>query len=134
MKQMRRASMAVGLLLLALMPVLTSCGTSAATSTSSPTATSATSATSATTATTASTAQAAPFRGGVAVGQSLTSLSQVGNNTTIGEVTATQQKIATQLNAVAARIPGENGPVLTRLETANNEITAAIANLPDTAT
>ena len=79
-------------------------------------------------------AQAAACQGVNTIGQALTSLSKVGSNTTIGEIKTVQEQITTQLNNIANRIPGENGPVLTRLETANSQLAATLQGHPDSAT
>ncbi len=67
------------------------------------------------------------------INQSLTQLSNVGEKTTVGEVKAAQQKLTTALNALS-RLPGSGGTTLNDLQTANDQLTAAISGQPDSAT
>jgi hypothetical protein len=66
--------------------------------------------------------------------QYLTSLSNVGENTTVGEVKSLQTKIATALTGIDKLIPGEMGPTLSDLQAANNQLGASLQNYPDNAT
>lgn len=66
------------------------------------------------------------------INQSLTQLSTVGDNTTVGEVKAAQQKITDALAALG-RLPGE-GTALSSLQAANDQLAAAIKDQPDSAT
>jgi hypothetical protein len=127
MQQMRQVTTAAGALLLTVTLAVAGCGTAAAPSTTSSTATTASGMATTTAKTTA-------CQGLGKIDEALTSLSKAGSNTMIGEVKATQQKIDAQLSTIASRIPGENGPVLTRLESANSQLAAALQGLPDSAT
>ena len=68
------------------------------------------------------------------IDQHLTTLSQVGENTTIGEVKSIQTKIATSINVVDKLIPGDMGPKMSDLQAANNQLEASIQGYPDNAT
>ena len=68
------------------------------------------------------------------IDQHLTTLSQVGENTTIGEVKSIQTKIATSINVVDKLIPGDMGPKMSDLQAANNQLEASIQSYPDNAT
>lgn len=67
------------------------------------------------------------------INQSLTQLANVGEKTTIGEVKAAQQKLTNALNAVPA-LPGNAGDALSKLQSANDQLAAAIKDIPDSAT
>ena len=68
-----------------------------------------------------------------AVQQTLTQLSSIGDNTTVGEVKAAQQKLASALNALAA-IPGSRGSAYDSIKSASDQLAAAVKKQPDTAT
>lgn len=67
------------------------------------------------------------------INESLTQLSNVGEKTTVGEVKAAQQKLTTALNALS-RLPGSASTALSGLQTANDQLAAAIKDQPDSAT
>ena len=67
------------------------------------------------------------------INQSLTQLSNVGEQTTVGEVKAIQQKITNALG-VLTKLPGGGGSALSDLQNANNELTAMTKDKPDSAT
>lgn len=68
------------------------------------------------------------------IDEHLTSLSDVGEHTTVGEVKAIQTKISTSMNVVDRLIPGDMGPRLSDLHAANNQLGASIQGYPDNAT
>jgi uncharacterized phage infection (PIP) family protein YhgE len=68
------------------------------------------------------------------VNQSLTSLANVGDNTTVGTVKAAQQKIASALNKLDTVLPNSNGPVLTQAQAANDQLGQTLQDYPDSAT
>lgn len=68
------------------------------------------------------------------VDQHLTTLSQVGENTTIGEVKSIQAKVSTALTGLDRLIPGDMGPKMSDLQTANNQLGASVQGYPDNAT
>ena len=68
-----------------------------------------------------------------AVNQALAGLAGVGDNTTVGEVKAAQQKLTNALNAYAA-LPGGGGDTLSKIQAANDQLGAALRDLPDSAT
>lgn len=68
------------------------------------------------------------------IDQHLTTLSQVGEQTTVGEVKSLQKKVAASITVVDKLIPGEMGPPMSSLQAANNQLGAAIQDHPDTAT
>lgn len=70
------------------------------------------------------------------VGQTLTQLSGIGNNTTVGEVRLAQHKLAAALGLVGA-LPAAHGHAYDSLTSANEQLTAALAavkNVPDATT
>jgi uncharacterized phage infection (PIP) family protein YhgE len=67
------------------------------------------------------------------INQTLTQLAEVGDNTTVGEVKAIQQKLTTVLDALD-KLPGTEGSALNKLQAANDQLTEAIKDLPDSAT
>lgn len=72
-----------------------------------------------------------------AIGTSLTKLSNVGANTTVGEVKTVQQQVAvklTTLSSLVARIPGASGAAVDNLTTANNQLGEALQGMTDSAT
>lgn len=116
---MRR--MCVLLIGLALLTSMASCGTA---STSAPPTVSPSNATKACQAVTS-------------IGTSLDKLSNVGENTTVGEVKTIQQQIAvklTPLSNLVARIPGASGQAVDNLTTANNQLGETLQGMPDNAT
>lgn len=68
------------------------------------------------------------------IDQYLTTLSKVGENTTIGEVKAIQKKIETALIGLDKVIPSDMGPRLSDLQAAVNQLGASIQDYPDNAT
>lgn len=68
-----------------------------------------------------------------AVNQALTQLSTAGDNTTVGEVKAIQQKLTPALDALA-NLPNGGGSTLSNLKSANDQLATAIKDLPDSAT
>ena len=63
-------------------------------------------------------------------------LADVGENTTVGEVKAAQAKLTGALNVLAALpLPSGSGSgTLSNLKSANDQLAAAIKDLPDSAT
>ncbi len=72
-------------------------------------------------------------QGLAAVEQPLNQLANVGDQTTVGEVKAIQQKLTTAIG-VLSKIPGLDGSTMSDLQQANDELTAAIKDQPDNAT
>jgi phage-related protein len=73
-------------------------------------------------------------QGLASVEQPLNQLANVGDQTTVGEVKALQQKLTTALG-VLGKIPGlSDSSALNSLQQANDELTAAIKDQPDDAT
>jgi phage-related minor tail protein len=73
-------------------------------------------------------------QGLAAVEQPLNQLANVGDQTTVGEVKALQQKVTNALG-VLTKIPGlSDSSALSQLQQANDELTAAIQGQPDDAT
>ena len=73
-------------------------------------------------------------QGLASVEQPLNQLASVGDQTTVGEVKAIQQKLTTALG-VLGKIPGlSDSSALSSLQQANDELTAAIQGQPDNAT
>ena len=73
----------------------------------------------------------------VSVETSLTKLSNVGENTTVGEVKAIQQQIAQKLSTLSSlldRIPGASGAAADSLATANNQLGDTLQGMSDNAT
>lgn len=71
------------------------------------------------------------------IGTALTKLSNVGENTTVGEVKTVQQQIAAKLStlsALVARIPGASGAAVDKLTTANNQLGETLQGMSETAT
>jgi len=71
------------------------------------------------------------------IGTSLDKLSNVGANTTVGEVKTIQQQIAaklTPLSNLVARIPGAPGTAVDNLTAANDQLGATLQGMPDNAT
>ena len=104
-------------LLLAALMVLAGCGTAGTTSSDTSTAT----------------ATSKPCQRIATLDQTLTQLSTMGDNTTVGEVKAIQQKLTTALDAVD-KLPGTDGSALSNLQAANDQLAEAIKDLPDSAT
>lgn len=72
-----------------------------------------------------------------AIETSLTKLSTVGENTTVGEAKTIQQQIAaklTTLSNLTARIPGASGAAVDTLTTAINQLGASLQGMSDNAT
>ncbi len=68
---------------------------------------------------------------------SLNKLSNVGENTTIGELKTIQQEIAaklTTLSSLTSRIPGASGAAVDNLTTANNQLGETLQGMSDNAT
>lgn len=120
---MKRTPIALGLALMLLL--LVGCGAA----TTPATTTTATTTATATTTTTASTLcqRMQP------INQALAQLAGVGDNTTVGDIKAAQQKLTTALNALSL-IPASEGSALTDLKAANDQLAAEIKDLPDSAT
>ena len=73
-------------------------------------------------------------QGLASVEQPLNQLANVGDQTTVGEVKALQQKLITALG-VLGKIPGlSDSSALSSLQQANDELTATIKDQPDSAT
>ncbi len=72
-------------------------------------------------------------QGVATINQLLTQLSTTGSNTTVGEVRTVQQKLTTALDTLD-KLPGSSGPALSNLQSANDQLAAAIKDLPDSAT
>lgn len=68
------------------------------------------------------------------IDQHLTTLSQVGEQTSVGEVKSLQRKIAASITVVDKLIPGEMGPPMSSLQAANNQLGTSLQDYPDTAT
>ncbi len=70
------------------------------------------------------------------INQALTQLATVGEQTTVGDVKAAQQKVTNALTTLSQLpLPSGNGSnALSALQSANDQLTAAIKDLPDTAT
>ncbi len=68
------------------------------------------------------------------INQSLITLSNIGENTTVGEVKSLQAKISTALTGIDKLIPGDMGPTLSNLQSANYQLSEAIEDYPDNAT
>lgn len=70
------------------------------------------------------------------INQALTQLATVGEQTTVGDVKAAQQKVTNALTGLSQiPLPSGNGSdALSALQSANDQLTAAIKDLPDTAT
>ncbi len=79
-------------------------------------------------------AKATVCQGLATINQSLTSLSNIGENTTVGQVKPVQMKISTVLTGIDKLIPSGLGSTLSDLQSANNQLGAAIQSYPDTAT
>jgi hypothetical protein len=67
------------------------------------------------------------------INQTLTQLSDIGDNTTVGEVKAAQQKLASALNALGA-LPGSRGDAYNSLKSVSDQLAAAVQGQPDSAT
>ena len=67
------------------------------------------------------------------VNQTLTQLAGTGDNTTIGEVKAAQQKLDGALTALAA-LPGSRGSAYDTIKSASDQLAAAVKDMPDRAT
>jgi hypothetical protein len=67
------------------------------------------------------------------VNQTLTQLAGIGDNTTIGEVKAAQQKLDSALTALAA-LPGSRGSAYDTIKSASDQLAAAVNDMPDRAT
>lgn len=73
-------------------------------------------------------------QGLASVEQPLNQLANVGDQTTVGEVKAMQQKLTTALG-VLTKIPGlSDSSAVSSLQQANDQLTAAIQGQPDSAT
>lgn len=69
----------------------------------------------------------------VEINQTLAQLATIGDNTTIGEVKALQQKLSKALDTLD-KVPVGSGNALSDLQAANDQLAAAIKDLPDSAT
>lgn len=67
------------------------------------------------------------------VNQTITQLSGIGDNSTVGEVKAAQQKLASALKALAA-LPGSRGSAYDTIKSLSDQLAAAVKNQPDSAT
>ena len=67
------------------------------------------------------------------VSQTLTQLASIGDDTTIGEVKAAQQKLANALKALAA-LPGSRGSAYDSIKSMSDQLAAAVKSQPDSAT
>lgn len=67
------------------------------------------------------------------INQSLTKLAGIGDNTTVGDVKAAQQKLTKALDALT-KLPVGNGSTLNDLQQANDQLAAEIKDMPDSAT
>lgn len=67
------------------------------------------------------------------INQTLTQLAGIGDHTTIGEVKAAQQKLASALNVLAA-LPGSRGSAYNTIKSESDELAAAVKDMPDSAT
>lgn len=114
---MKRTMISGGVLLLVL--VLAGCGSTASESPSS---------------TSTPGARATACQTLATIDQHLTTLSQIGEQTTVGEVKALQRKIAVSIPVMDKLIPGEMGPPMSSLQAANNQLGASLQDHPDTAT
>jgi hypothetical protein len=72
-------------------------------------------------------------QGLAAVEQPLNQLANVGDKTTVGEVKAMQEKLTKALG-VLDKIPALNGTALSKIQQANDQLTEAIKDQPDSAT
>ena len=111
---------AVVILLLAALTMLAGCSTVGTTASGSGT-------------TSTATATSKPCQRIATLDQTLTQLATVGDNTTVGEVKAIQHKLTPALDAVD-KLPGTDGSALSSLQSANDQLTEAIKDLPDSAT
>ncbi|HEY7833988.1 MAG TPA: hypothetical protein VIG30_10495 [Ktedonobacterales bacterium] len=68
------------------------------------------------------------------VNQSLSSLANVGDSTTVGTVKATQAKVATTLNKVVALVPGAVGSILGQVQSANDDLGKQLQGYSDSTT
>jgi hypothetical protein len=66
------------------------------------------------------------------VNQVLKQASAIGTNTTVGEVKAYQQKLTDAINKLL-ELPGGGDAALSNLQAANDQLTSAIKDLPDSA-
>lgn len=66
------------------------------------------------------------------VNQALKQAATIGTNTTVGEVKAAQQKLTNALNKLE-ELPGSGDSALKDLQSANDQLAATIAGLPDSA-
>ncbi len=64
------------------------------------------------------------------INQALTKLSTLGNNATVGDVKSAQQKLTPALNALAS-LPFGKGSAIENLKAANDQLAAAVKDLPD---
>lgn len=115
-RSIRPPGWAAFVLLLAALALLVGCGTAGTSSSGS----------------TSSGATSKLCQGVAKANQALSQLSTAGDNMTVGQVKAIQQKLTTALNALA-KLPAGGGSALSNLKSANDQLTAAIGNLPDSA-
>jgi hypothetical protein len=100
------------------------------TSPPSKTTTTATSKTTATSATSA-TSYTAACNGVAQVNQSLTTLSDVNPNTTVGDVKTAQAKVTAQVAVIKPLIPAAETGVVSEISAANTQLSAQIAGYPN---
>lgn len=68
------------------------------------------------------------------INNSLASLSNIGENTTVGEVKSATQKVATAVNTLDKIVPDNASSTLNDVKAANDNLMSAIQGLPDDAT
>jgi hypothetical protein len=66
-----------------------------------------------------------------AINATLATLLNANVNTTVGDVKAVQQKVATTLNAVESRVPSSSEGRVGQITSANEQLGAKIAGYPD---
>jgi hypothetical protein len=79
-------------------------------------------------------AQGAACRALAAVEQSLTSLSTIDANTTLSKAQVLQRQVTFALNRLVVLTPGRTGPILIQVQSANNQLAAALKSYPDNPT
>ncbi len=107
--------------------LLAGCASTAATTT--PTSTSAPA-----TSTGTAASQRLACQGLAKVNASLTTLAAVGDSTTVGDVKTTQQQVAQQLTTLDTLIPGDAGPALSKMTSANDQLGTKLQGLPESDT
>jgi hypothetical protein len=80
------------------------------------------------------TARSTLCQGVAKLDQALTSLSQIGSNTTVGEAQAKQRQVGDALNSIEAQIPAVAKPLLAQLQAANDQLAKALQGYPSDAT